>query len=73
MVSLLVDDEFEKMWEEAVVAKSTYYPSICLAELRKMIKNLSQDSLCPTQKSNQVPTEYESKAVVFNLFSSRTP
>jgi hypothetical protein len=36
----LLNNELERMWKEAVVAKSRYYLSIFLQELRKSTKNL---------------------------------
>jgi hypothetical protein len=40
-----------------------YYPSICLVGLRKITKNLSQDSRIPGQDSKSGPTEYDAGAL----------
>jgi hypothetical protein len=44
----LNDDEFERIWKEAFVTKSMYYPKICPQRQR----NLSQGSRCPGWVSN---------------------
>jgi hypothetical protein len=38
MVECLVNDELERIWMEMAMAKSRYYPSICLEGLRKTTK-----------------------------------
>jgi hypothetical protein len=48
-----MNDELEITENETVVAYWRYYPDICLETLRKTIKNLTQDSLCPVQDSNR--------------------
>jgi hypothetical protein len=53
-------DELKRIWKEAIVAYSRYYPGICLEGLRKTIKNLSQYSQRPCSRdSNRVPPEYK--------------
>jgi hypothetical protein len=44
MVRTLMDDGFERIWEETPVAQSQYYDVICLERLKKPQKNLSHDS-----------------------------
>jgi hypothetical protein len=44
------------MWKEAIVALLKAHPAICLDELGKITKNLSQ---APGQDLNPVPPEYE--------------
>jgi hypothetical protein len=34
-----MNDELERIWNEAVMASSRYYPSICLEGLRKPTKH----------------------------------
>jgi hypothetical protein len=53
------DDELERIWKEAVVAYSKYYPGICLQGLGKTTRNLGLDSTCLLQDSNRVPPEYK--------------
>jgi hypothetical protein len=36
-----MNDEFERIWKEAVVAYSMYYPGICLEVLCETAENLS--------------------------------
>jgi hypothetical protein len=45
-------DELERIWKEAFVAQSRYYPGI--------LRVTCQDSRCAGRDSNQVPREYES-------------
>jgi hypothetical protein len=45
------------MWSWPILR---YYPGICLEDLRKAMKNLSQDSQHPGQNSNWVPDGYKS-------------
>jgi hypothetical protein len=35
---MIVNNELERMWKEAVVAQLRYYPGICLEGLRKTTK-----------------------------------
>jgi hypothetical protein len=42
---VMVNDELERIWNEAVWSNLTYYPGICLKELRKTTKDFSQYSL----------------------------
>jgi hypothetical protein len=44
-----MEDEFYRIWKEAVVAYSRYYPSICLEGMKKAIKHLSQGSWYPAE------------------------
>jgi hypothetical protein len=57
---------FERIWNEAVVTLSRYYPIIFKKGLRKPTKCLSQDSRCPGQDSNREPPESNSKALLLN-------
>lgn len=56
-------DEYEKIWKEAVVAKSRHYPGIFLGQLRKAMKNSSKDSQCPGRDPSQAPPKYRSTAL----------
>jgi hypothetical protein len=58
-----MNNEFEKIWKEAVVACSRYYPGICLEGLRKTAKTLSQDSWWCGWFFKQASPEYKSTAV----------
>jgi hypothetical protein len=42
-----VNEKLKTIWKEAVVAYSKYHAGICLEELRKTTKYVSQDSQCP--------------------------
>jgi hypothetical protein len=57
---MISDDELEGNRKEAVMAQSRYHLNICMEELRKTMKHLSQDSPWTVQNSNQTPPEYES-------------
>jgi len=57
---IIVNDKLERMWKEAVVA----YPRIFLAEMRKTMKDLSQDSGSPGRDSKQGPHDYEPGAAI---------
>jgi hypothetical protein len=61
MLGWLTNDEWERIWKEAVVAKSRHYPGICLQGLTKTTKNTGQDSWVHGQDSNWAPPEYESR------------
>jgi hypothetical protein len=43
-----VNNEIKRTWKEVVVPDLRYYPGIFQEGLRKMMKNLSQDSQCPS-------------------------
>jgi hypothetical protein len=49
---------------EAVVAWWNLYPAICPGWLRKAVKNISEDSLCPDWDLNRPPSEYQSRALL---------
>jgi hypothetical protein len=53
-----MNDKFDRIWKEVIVALMRYYPGICLQKLRKVTINLSQDSWCPGRDSNGAPPEY---------------
>jgi hypothetical protein len=36
----MTDDELERIWTEVVGVYPTYYPGICLEDLRKLMKTL---------------------------------
>jgi hypothetical protein len=48
-----------KIWKEAVLAKSKYYPGIYLKGMRKITKIVNQDSVFPAQNSSREPSEWE--------------
>jgi hypothetical protein len=48
-------DELERMWEEAVVFRSSYYPRIRLQNLIKSKKNFNHGRLCPEWNSSLEP------------------
>jgi hypothetical protein len=47
MVGWLMSDDLERIWKEAAMAYSKYYPGICLDGLRKTTENLSQVTSVP--------------------------
>jgi hypothetical protein len=52
-------NELERIWKEAAVVYSRYYPGTCFVGLRKITNNLSQDSRSPGRDLNPGPTKYE--------------
>jgi hypothetical protein len=46
-------DELERIWKEAAVAESGYYPGICLEGVKEITKDLIQVSRCPGRDSNK--------------------
>jgi hypothetical protein len=58
-----MNDELGKMWKEAVVVISGYYPGIRLGVLREASLNLGQNHQCPHRNSNLAPPEYKSEAL----------
>jgi hypothetical protein len=60
-----MNDELERIWKEAPVAYSRYYPSICLEKLRKTTKTLSQNSRSPVRDSNLALSKYMSRALMY--------
>jgi hypothetical protein len=58
---IIVNNELERMWKEAVWPSLRYYPDMYLEELRKTTKNLCRDRECPERDSNQAPAEIRSK------------
>jgi hypothetical protein len=46
-----------------------YYPGIVVESLRKITKNLSQDSRSPGRDLNPGPPEYESEVLAFVLMT----
>jgi hypothetical protein len=60
-----MSDELERIWKEAVVSLLRYYRGILLERLRKITKNLSQDSRCPGRNLNPAPPEYGSRALSY--------
>jgi hypothetical protein len=65
-------DELERIWKEAVLAKSRYCPGIIYIEgLKKTTENVSQCSRCPSRDLNRALPEYEYRALPHtNLFGS---
>jgi hypothetical protein len=59
------DNELKRIWKEAVMAYSRYYPGICL-ETGKNKKSLSQDSRCSARVSNRASPEYKSTALLLD-------
>jgi hypothetical protein len=57
---LLMNDELERIWKEAVVALKRYCPSEYLEGERQFANDLNRDSLCPTRDSNPERPEYMS-------------
>jgi hypothetical protein len=47
MVGRLTNNKFYRIWKEAIVVYSRYYPGICFQGLRNTTRNVSQDSRCP--------------------------
>jgi hypothetical protein len=58
-----LNDELEKIREEAIIVQLKYNPGISLEELRKTTNDLRQNSLCPDRDSNRAPPEYKSRAL----------
>jgi hypothetical protein len=57
MMRWFVNNEWENIWGEAVVAQLRYIPGIWLQELRKTAKNDSEESRCVDRQSNHtIPT-----------------
>jgi hypothetical protein len=54
-----VNDELERIWEEAVVANLKYCSGIWLEGLRKTTKYISQDSRFLNRDLNPGPPEHE--------------
>jgi hypothetical protein len=48
-MALLTNDELERVWKEAIMAQSRYYPRICLEVMRETTKNLVQDAGVPAE------------------------
>jgi hypothetical protein len=57
---LLMNDELERIWKEAVVAWKRYCPSEYLERERQFANDLNRYSLCPTRVSNPEHPEYMS-------------
>jgi hypothetical protein len=53
MVRRLAKAESERIWKEAVVAKSRYYPGIFLKVLRKTTNTSGRIAYVPTQDFTQ--------------------
>jgi hypothetical protein len=47
-----MNNGLERIWKEEVVVNLRYYPGICLEELRKITRNLRQDSLSTDRDLN---------------------
>jgi hypothetical protein len=56
-------DEFEWMWEEAIVAQFNVLLTNFLEVTERNHENVSQDSCFPGRKSNRAHLEYESMSV----------
>jgi hypothetical protein len=56
---MIVTDEFERMWKEAVVSYLMKYPSIYLDRLKKTKKNIIEDTKALNKNSNPKPPEYK--------------
>jgi hypothetical protein len=50
-------------WKETAMAYSTFYPGICLEELKETMIHFSQDNQCPGWNSNWAPPEYKFTAL----------
>jgi hypothetical protein len=57
-----MNDELQRMWEEAVVAYLNELSYHSLEAVRKTIKKLRQYSLYPSRDSNWAPAEYNLEA-----------
>jgi hypothetical protein len=55
-----------KGFERSVHGPIEYYPNICMEGLRKITKNLSQDSRYPSQDSNEASPEYKPTALLLD-------
>lgn len=61
-VNSMLIDELQWIWKEDVLSRLNCHPGIFLEELRRPMKNLSEDSPCPSQDPNRVPVGKESMA-----------
>jgi hypothetical protein len=57
---LLMNDELERIWKEAVVAWKSYCPNEYLEGERQFANDLNRNSPCPTRASNPERPEYMS-------------
>jgi hypothetical protein len=55
-----MSDVLDRVWKEAILVYSRYYPGICLNGLRQNTKFLSHDRRCPGWDSNRRSHEYTS-------------
>jgi hypothetical protein len=60
MVRLLVNNELQRMWKEAVVASFGVCPGICLRNTRKPIADMFKYSVSLSPGSNRTCPEHES-------------
>jgi hypothetical protein len=56
-------DELERIWKEAAVVYSRYYPGICLEWLMNLTKSLCEDNWCLNRDSNGARLEYKARAL----------
>jgi hypothetical protein len=63
LVAMLREYELARIWKEAVVAYSRYYPNICFEGQSKPMKSLSRHDRCPRRDSNRVPPKQEPRTL----------
>jgi hypothetical protein len=57
-VEWLSNNELENIWNEVLIVKWLYNPTVGLEGLRKIGRNLGSDSRRPCRDSNRKPPEY---------------
>jgi hypothetical protein len=58
-IECLMNDALERIWNEAVIAKSRYYARIYMEGLRNAVNNLCCDIRCPCRDASQVSPRIE--------------
>ena len=60
----MVINDLERIWNEAVVVQSKYYPDICVEKLGKTTKTLCEDGKSPGRDLDQRPPENTSTVLL---------
>jgi hypothetical protein len=53
MAEQLVNGKLDRIWKEAVMDNSSYFPSIWIVDRRDTTTNPTQDNQCPRRDSNE--------------------
>jgi hypothetical protein len=68
-----MNNELERIWKEAAVAQSRCYPGICLERRKRAKKKLESGyQVSQLRFEPSTPSEYKSRAVVFNVGYAKT-